>query len=126
MARFLRGPCPVGVTAASWCGRCPGSRLRRPPAVAVIGLRRSGRTGNGESPRGRIAPARQAGSLYPRPIPVPGSATRAAAPPGARRAPRALEDVEIVITKSGNIRCRRRAHGRFRWPGGESDSVAGL
>ena len=62
----------------------------------------------------------------------PPSAHRCAAllhgqrPAPARRAPRAFKDVEIVITKSGNIRCRRRAHGRFRWPGGESDSVAGL
>jgi hypothetical protein len=40
-----------------------GARVTRarPPAVAVIGLRRSGRTGNGESPRGRSAPACQPG-----------------------------------------------------------------
>jgi hypothetical protein len=51
------------VMAASWCGPVPGVTCARPPAVAVIGLRRSGRTGNGESPprahRARL-PARAA------------------------------------------------------------------
>src|SRR5690349_14714833 len=46
----------------------PGVTLAGPPAVAVIGLRRSGRTGNGEDPRGRIAPACQLGSLRSQPI----------------------------------------------------------
>jgi hypothetical protein len=45
----------VGVSADSWCGPVPGVAIGRPPAVAVIGLRRSGRTGNGEGPRGRVA-----------------------------------------------------------------------
>jgi hypothetical protein len=48
----------------------------RPPAVAVLGLRQGGRTGNGESPRGRIAPARQPGPLSLRPMPVRGTASR--------------------------------------------------
>lgn len=43
-------------------------RACRPPAVAVLGLRRSGRTGNGDSPCGRIAPACQA--------PEPGTGAR--------------------------------------------------
>jgi hypothetical protein len=47
----------------------------RPPAVAAIGLRRSGRTGNGESPRGRIAPACQLGRSV-QADPVRGSAPR--------------------------------------------------
>jgi hypothetical protein len=51
-----RGPAraagPVVVTATSWCELVPGvGHDCCPPAVAVIGLRRSGRTGNGESPR---------------------------------------------------------------------------
>jgi hypothetical protein len=58
-----RVPRPVGVTAASWCGAVPEVTRARPPAVAVIGLRRSGRIGNGESPCGRIAPACQSGPL---------------------------------------------------------------
>ena len=60
----------------------PGVTRARPSAVAAIGLRRSGRTGNGESPRGRIAPARQPGPPSSRPIPVRGSA------PGTTRAAR--------------------------------------
>ena len=60
-ARGLARPRPVGVTAASWCGPVPGVTRARPPAVAVTGLRWSGRTGNGEGSRGRIAPACQPG-----------------------------------------------------------------
>jgi hypothetical protein len=41
----------------------PGVTHARPPAVAVFGLRRSGRTGNGDSPCGRVAPACQPGRL---------------------------------------------------------------
>jgi hypothetical protein len=48
----------------------PGVTRARPPAVAVIGLRRSGRTGNDESPCGRVAPACQPGPLGSYPIPV--------------------------------------------------------
>jgi len=47
-----------------------------------FGLRRSGRTGNGEGPRGRIAPACQLGPLSSHPIPVRGRA------PGRTRAAR--------------------------------------
>jgi hypothetical protein len=68
----------------------PGVTRARPPAVAVIGLRRSGRTGNGESPRGRIAPAYQAGPLSSHPMPVRGSApetTRAARRPARSARP---------------------------------------
>jgi len=46
----LRGLRLVGVTAASWCGPVPGVTVGQPPAVTGIGLRRSGRTGNGDSP----------------------------------------------------------------------------
>ena len=46
--------------------------------------------------------------------------------PAPRRGPRRLEDVEIVITNSDNIRCQRRDDGPFRWSDGESGSVAGL
>jgi len=60
----------------------------RPPAVAVVGLRRSGRTGNGESPAGASRPP--AWAVRSHPMPVRASAPRPAAPPGARRAPRAL------------------------------------
>jgi hypothetical protein len=79
---FLRGPRPVGVTAASWCGSAPGVALARPPAVAAIGLRRSGRIGNSESPSGRIAPAYQVELLISHPMAVRGSA------PGMTRAAR--------------------------------------
>jgi hypothetical protein len=53
-----------GIPARRAAGRRDGGHLvtddargliARPPAVAVIGLRRGGRTGNGESPRGRTA-----------------------------------------------------------------------
>src|SRR5690348_2248022 len=54
---------PVDVAAAGWRGRVSGVLRARLPAVAVFGLRRSGRTGNGGGPRGRIAPACQAGPL---------------------------------------------------------------
>ena len=47
MAWVLRGR---WLTAANWVRAVPGVTLARPPAVAVVGLRRSGRTGNGESP----------------------------------------------------------------------------
>jgi hypothetical protein len=96
----------------------------RQPAVRRRLLRRSCQFGGGEYPAGAYARPAECIVRYL----VAGSRCLAwdHALDGARRAPRALEDVEIVITKSGNIRCRRRAHGRFRWPGGESDSVAGL
>ncbi len=56
MTQVRREPRPAAVTAASWCGPVPGVTRARPPAVAVIGLRRSGRTGNGESPAGASRP----------------------------------------------------------------------
>jgi len=37
-AQAVRGLRRMGVTAARWYGPVPGSRLARPPAVAVIGL----------------------------------------------------------------------------------------
>ena len=102
-----------GPARAAAGGRDGGQSVRagarghacRPPAVAVIGLRRSGRTGNGESPRGRIAPACQPGLLSSHPIPVRDSAPRLPAPPapGALRAP--LIEVKIIITTSDNTRC---------------------
>ena len=63
----------------------------RPPAVAVVGLRRNGRTGNGESPAAHRArlPARPAQFT-----PDSGSRQRARDYPrrlGVRRAVRALE-----------------------------------
>ena len=69
----MRGLRPVGVTAAGWCGPTRGQACR-PPAVAVVGLRRSGRTGNGESPRGRVVPACQPGPLSSHPMPTRDSA----------------------------------------------------
>ena len=69
-----------------------GVTLARPPAVAVVGLRRSGRTGNGENPCGRIAPAYPARAAQF--TPEAGARHRAQDDPGhggARRAPRALE-----------------------------------
>jgi hypothetical protein len=90
MARFPRGPRPVGVTAASSAWVCAGVTLGRPPAVAVVGLRRSGRTGNGENPRGRVVPACQAWSLSSHPIPVRGARlgpSRTVSARGALRAP---------------------------------------
>jgi len=52
-----------------------------------------------------------------------------AARPRPRRAPRALEDVKIVLTtldnvRLDNVRCQRHDHDRFRWSGGESGSGA--
>ena len=90
----------MGVTAASWCGPVPGVTRARPPAVAVIGLRRSGRTGNGESPCGLIAPACQPGRSV---TPDSGSPQRARdylrrQAPGALRAPLML--VKKLLTHS--------------------------
>jgi len=75
---------------ASWCGPVPGVAVARPPAVAGIGLRRSGRTGNGESPRAHRARLPGWAAQFP---PDSGSRQRLGlhALPGARRAPRALE-----------------------------------
>ena len=42
----------------------PGVTLGRPPAVAVIGLRRSGRTGNGEIPAGASRPPARPGPQF--------------------------------------------------------------
>ena len=72
MARFLRGPRPGGRDGGQLMRAVPGVTRARPPAVAVIGLRRSGRTGNGESPRGRIAPACRARPLNSHLMPVRG------------------------------------------------------
>ena len=54
------GPGPARTTAGGRDGgqlvrAGAGVRLARPPAVAVFGLRRSGRTGNGEVPQARRA-----------------------------------------------------------------------
>src|SRR5262245_48789639 len=80
-----------GVTATSWCGSVPGVAVDRPPAVAVVGLRRSGRIGNGESPTGASSPLAGAAQFTPKAgARQRASTTRATKP---RRAPRALEDV---------------------------------
>jgi len=70
-------------------------RSAAPPCAE--GLRRSGQTGNGETPCGRTSPP------GPGPTLTPGVGARFArsaqlAPPGARHAPRALETVEKVLT----------------------------
>jgi hypothetical protein len=83
------------LTSASWQRAIPGVTLARPPAMAVIGLRRGGRTGNGENPCGRLAPA-QPGRATPF-TPVRCKATCLGLPsPCARRAPRALEDSKDI------------------------------
>jgi hypothetical protein len=69
MARVLDRPRPVSVTVVR---AVPGIALDRPPGVAVLGLRRSGRTGNGESPAGASRPP--AGLLRSHPMLVRGSA----------------------------------------------------
>jgi hypothetical protein len=53
------GRSPAVVTGASSARTVHRVAVGRSPAVAVVGLRRSGRTGNGESIPGRIAPARR-------------------------------------------------------------------
>jgi hypothetical protein len=63
MARFPRGRGLGGRDCDEFVRAVPGVSVGRPPAVAVTGLRRSGRTGNNESPCGRFAPARQARPL---------------------------------------------------------------
>jgi hypothetical protein len=64
--------------------------LGRPPAVAVVGLRRSGRTGNGESPCGHDALACQDGQLRSLDSHHSGAPGRAAST-SVRRASRALD-----------------------------------
>jgi hypothetical protein len=72
-------------------------------AAAAVGYctKASGRSWYGELPGGRLAPAFSWSATIP-PCRVGGHA-----PPGARRASRALEDVKKVLTDS---RTRRGAH----------------
>ena len=125
MARFLRGPGPAVVTAAR---SVPGVTYGRPPAVTVAGLRRSGQTGNGESPRGRIAPARR--TRPSRLTPVAGARQRAQYDPGrqahgALRAP--LKPVQKVVTgrtgASDSLTVRSSASP---WPGSAQRDGANL
>jgi hypothetical protein len=78
----------------------------RPPAVAVAGLRRSGRTGNGESPCGRIAPAKQPKPLSPYRFRCAAGAlrTRRAAKPGALRAPLMLVKKFLTPRRASALR----------------------
>jgi hypothetical protein len=85
-------PRPVGVTAAIWRWPEPGATRARPPAVAVTGLRRSGRTGNGESPAGGSRPPASQGRSVHSQCRYAAACPKAHAPSGARRAPRALEE----------------------------------
>ena len=114
----------AGVTAADRRRAVPGVTLGRQPAVRRRVLRRSCQSGRARLPR-VLAPARRAGRPLFRP---PDALSRAGhAPAGARRAPRALEDVGIVITTLDNTRCQRSdcdlfplvrwQTGRHRWPG---------
>jgi hypothetical protein len=94
MARLLRGRARRARRRPAGVGSIRVAPAR-PPAVAVVGLRRSGRTGKDETPRGRIAPARRGPALDSRP--------RAGAWLLAQEVPRrqahgALEDVKKVIT----------------------------
>ena len=79
-----------GLRRPTWCGGCAGTTYR--------GRRRgyrtkaSGRSWCGELPGGRLAPAFSWSATFP-PFRVRGHA-----PLGARRAPRALEAVEKVLT----------------------------
>jgi hypothetical protein len=97
---------PVVVVAASWCGPVPGAAVGRPPAVAVIGLRRSGRVGNGESPCGCMA-RRQAWTH--RFTPDAGARWRAQDDPcrhgrGALRAPLMLVK-KLLTPRRASARC---------------------
>ena len=71
------------VAAADWCGELPGVRAL---AAAAVGFRAKarGRRVVRRVPRGRVAPA-----LCCAPT-LPPDGVRGHAPPGARRAPRAL------------------------------------
>ena len=85
-----------GLRCPAWCGGCPGTTQR--------GRRRgyctkaSGRSWCGEFPGGRLASAFSWTASFP-PCRVRGHA-----PPGARRAPRALENVEKVLTDREDAR----------------------
>jgi hypothetical protein len=118
---FCAGRSRWDVTAASWCGQCRGHG-GRPPAVAVIGLRRSGRTGNSDGPAGasrppawRAAQSTSDSGARLRPVPPRREAH------GALRAP--LIVVEKVVTTSGNIHCRRPMRGIFRCSCGYSRAL---
>ena len=79
------------VAAISWCGELWGAVPRRPPPWATA-LRRAAAVWCGGFPR-----ARRARFLLHAPAGPP-CCVRGHAPPGARRAPRALEDVKKVLT----------------------------
>ena len=107
---FCAGCGTVGVTAAGWCGSMPAVTLARPPAVAVIGLKRSGRTATARVPR-RIAPAYPAGSRCSHPMLGLAARSVTPAPLSARRAPRALEDVvRKVLTAPSRGTCAPEHH----------------
>jgi hypothetical protein len=92
MAVFLQAR-SAGVTAADWGRAVPGVALRRQPAVRRRVLRQSCRSGRGECPAGaRARPAERA--FVTSPVETRHLA-RDHAPPGARRARRAL-DIRIV------------------------------
>jgi hypothetical protein len=82
------------VAAPSWCGELSGVRALAAAAVRCRG-KASGRRVVRRVPCGRVAPA-SCCAPPPRPCCV-----RGYAPPGARRAPRALEDVRKVLTVPG-------------------------
>ena len=76
MARFLRGACTVGLTAASWCGA--GARGRAWPAARRGRHRTKAERADRQrrESRGRIAPARQARPLSSRSNPLRDSAPK--------------------------------------------------
>ncbi len=112
------------VAALSRCGGPRGRlarRRRRGPAGPKSGRRRPGAQ---RFPRKTRRAAGRSCATY-RPAQPARGACQDRRPARARRAPRALEDVKIVITNLDNIRCQRCDHDRFRWSGVESGSVAG-
>ena len=87
-----------GLRRSAGAASCPGSAPRRPPPWAFA-LRRAAAAWCGGFPR-----ARRARLLLCAPA-LPPCRVRGHAPPGARRAPRALEDVEKVLTDTAALAC---------------------
>ena len=109
----------AGLRCPAWCGGCPGIRAPRPPPW-LFALRRAAAAGAASYPAGASRPPSAGAPAFP-PCRVRGHA-----PPGARRAPRALEDVKKVLTDRNNVRCRRLAARGFLWSGGYYEALAAV